>query len=266
MSWHPYDRKRRVWTIYWGERAPVSTEPTDSSSSMVEFEMTEPYALHRDKWNNLQIDVIMRLVPPDYTLNISQLWTRLWPTDGALIFTKLHDVYKLPVVLSGQPDTAEQPGKRKDFFWVMAQTRPDPDRLNDIIHYQGVDLENMTWITEQPIEPWPSQLFEYNRAAFAWNRKLLKGSDFDKIVRRECWGILTTHLGSLDFMTTRERRQPDEIRVILQEEAAKYDLELEIIAFDQRPRKPSLVKSLASLPGNLVHDTWTGLKSRNRHP
>ncbi len=266
MSWHPYDRHRRVWTVYWGERAPVGS-PSDSAAGaddVIEFELTEPYALDRDDWRDLQLKFLLRVSPPDHTLNISQLWSRLRPQDGALRFNKFNDLYKVPVFLTAQADRDEQPGKRKDYFWVMAQFQPNMELLDEIIYFQNIDLENITWITSQPLTPWPSQLFLYNEAAMAWNGKLLQTVDMDKLVRQECWGLSITHLGHLDFMTTRERCSPDEIFQILREEAAGFDLEIESTTFAKRPNKPNFIKSLGALPGNVVYDGWDQLKNRNK--
>lgn len=256
MSWHPYERDRRLWTIYWAERPG---EP-----GVLEFELTEPYCLDRDDWRDLQLDFLTRVSPPHYFLNISQLWSRLWPADGVLLFSKMTELHKWPLLLSAQVDRDEQPGKRKDFFWVMAQLQNDRTHLNDLVYFQNIDLENITWITEEPIEPWPTQLFEHNKAAWAWNRKVLKTSDLDKLVRRECWGMSVTHLGHLDFLTTTQRRSSDDVFNLLHELAGKYNMEIESTTFDQRPRKPGLAKALGALPGNVIHDGWEQLKARNR--
>ncbi len=267
MSWHPYERNRRLWTVYWGERPPPNTSAeANVGQNMLEFELTEPYSLNRDVWRDLQLDFLSGVTPPGYTLNISQLWTRLWPQDGAVRFSKLHDIYNVPILLSSAIDTEEQPGKRQDFFWTMAQLGLDRARLEDLVFFQNVDLENITWITPTPLQPWPGQVFEHNKVAFAWNHRLLKTADLDVVVRQESWGLSVTYLGHLDFLTIRERRTPEEIMTVLQEGAERYDLELEVIPFARRPRKPNILKSLGALPGNLVKDGWAGLKGRNSRP
>jgi hypothetical protein len=268
MSWHAYDRHRRNWTIYWEERPPANPAlypgHAEGEMDLIEFELTEPYALNREEWNALQLKILLRLTPPDHTLNISQLWTRVWPVDGALRFNKLTDIYHLPVVLSAAADHDEQPGKREDYYWVLTQLAPDPERLADIVAFQNVDLENITWITKEPVAPWPSQLFLYNEPVLAWQSKLLSREDFDELVRRECWALLVTHLGHVYLRTTRGRRSPEAIFEILREEAANFDLEIESTTFDKRPQKPGLLKSLGALPGNVIQDGWEQLKTRNK--
>jgi hypothetical protein len=243
MSWHPYERKRRLWSVYWGVRSPANADgftPRD----VVEFEMTDPYCLDRDKWRDLQLSVLARLTPPGYYVNISHQWSKLWPSDGALRFSKFHDVFKLPIVISADMDKAAQPGKRQPFYWVLTQFPVELAKLDDIVFYQNIDMENITWITEQPLDPFPGQLFEYNKAAYAWNKRLLMSEEFDQIVRKACWGVTVTHLGHLDFQTTRERLEPQAIMDILQEEAAAYELEVEFSTFSERPRKPGILKTL----------------------
>lgn len=249
MSWHPNEPNRRLWTIYWDERG--ETEQS-GPSDVLQFELTEPYALYRDEWRDLQIKVLTRLMPPDYFLNISQLWSRLWPKDNALLFSKLKDVHNVPLLLTGELDRVEQPGKRIPFYWVMTQLELDLKKLDDLVFFQNIDLENITWITETPIAPFPDQLFEYNKAAFAWNRNGLSTGDFDQIVRRECWGVSLTHLGHLYFLTTRQRRSPEEVFQVLQAEAEGYNLEVETTPYARRPHKPGFLKSLAALPGNIL--------------
>ncbi len=264
MSWHPYDPKRPEWAIYWGERQLSNSTQQNDASTIVEFELTQPYSMYRDTWRDLQMAVLIRLVPAGYTINVSQLWSRLWPQDGPLRFSKFNDMYKLPILISSDLDEQTQPGKRKDFFWVMTQFEANKERLEDIVFFQGLDLENITWITKKPIEPWPTQLFEYNRAAFAWNTRMLKSSDFDLLVQRECWAFSATHLGSLDFMTMRDRLRPEAIMEILQEEASQYNLEVQIKTFAERPPRPNFFKSLKALPGHFMRDGWSGLKARQR--
>ncbi len=261
MSWHPYDRHRRNWAIYWQAPTP---EDQATGSDVIHYELTEPYALNRDEWNALQIKVLSGLTPPGHTLNISQLWSRMVPVDGTLRFAKLTDMHNMPVVLSAAADREEQPGKREDYFWIMTQLEPEQKLQSEIVVFQNIDLENITWITAQPIGPWPSQIYLYNEAAVAWNAEKLSSADFDRLVQRECWGMSVTHLSHLYFLTTRERCAPEAVFQILQEAAAEFELEVETTPFDQRPRKPGLLKALGSLPGNLVTDGWDSLKARNK--
>lgn len=246
MTWHPYERHRRLWTVYWGVRSPANAT-SFSSKDVVEFEMTDPYALTRDFWRNLQLDFITEITPPDFYLYINQLWSRLWPSDGALRFTKLNDIYKVPVLLSGKLDRDVQPGKREPFYWVMTQLQLDRPRLEDVVWFQNIDFENVTWLTPEPIEPWPSQIFELNAAAYAKISHLLPAEDFDQVVRKECWGVLITHMGHLDFQTTRAHLEPEQIMEKIQKLAESYSLEVEFIPFSERPRKPNLLKSLTSV-------------------
>ncbi|HEX2914227.1 MAG TPA: hypothetical protein VH186_25735 [Chloroflexia bacterium] len=262
MSWHPYDRKRKLWNVYYTERS--NSDPQHAENKVLEFQLTEPYSLSRDDLRDLHIRFLQRITPPEYTLNISQLWTRLWPPDGALRFSKIYDIYKWPVLLSAQMDAQEQPGKREDYFWLLTQISEDFSQLDEVVFLQNIDFENVTWITQRPIEPWPDQLLEYNKAAFAWNRRYLANAEFDQIVARECWGVTVTHMSHLFFLTTAGRCSTAEIFAILQDLAAFYELDLEIAPYDQRPSKPGVLKTLVELPGTMLHDGWDQLKARNK--
>ena len=251
MSYHPYRRNSRLWTIYWNEPAPAQTQATPEIAL---FELTEPYCLNRDEWREVQNWLLLNLTPPTCTLNISQLWGRNWPSDASFRFNRINDSHKLPNLLSSDCYQQTQPGKREGYYWVMAQTKPNREVLDDLLWYQGIDFENITWITKEPIAPFPTQLFEFNKVAMGWHNKDVSNAELNEVVKQECWGLSITTLGHLNLRVPTTSLSSSLVWQVIREAAANFDLEIESSGFDKRPRKPSLVRGLATAPANLVLD------------
>lgn len=264
MSWHPYRRNSRLWTIYWDEHQAKSVSATKSDNSalaaeMLLFELTEPYSLNRDEWRELQLWLFYNLTPANYTLNISQLWGRNWPRDASFRFNRINDTHKLPNLLTNDCYRNVQPGKREGFYWVMAETKPDREILNDLIWFQGVDFENITWITSKPIEPFPTQLFEFNKVALGYRSKEVTNAEFEEVIREECWASLVTDYGHIYLRIPTSSLNREQVWDFLNRAAVEFNLEIESTPFSQKPAKPSVIKGLADAPANLLMDGWQKL-------
>lgn len=268
MAWHPYHKGQRIWTIYWDERHPAN--PAEYGGNLagewdvLEFELTEPDPLDRDEWRNLQIWLLQQLTPPGYTLNISHLWGRNWPVDAPLRFNRVKDIHKLPVILSADANRKTQPGKRQDYYWTITQTLPEDENLKDIIFFHSIDLEDITWITEQPLTPFPDQMYLHNDAALAWNNKQLTTPELDDLLRREAWGLTMTRFGHLHLFLVRGRISNEAIWDILRKGAAENNLEIQSASFDKRPRKPSFLQGCLTAPLGLIALWWERLKAREK--
>jgi hypothetical protein len=260
MSWHPYNKEKRTWTIYWEQRPAASS----SGDDMLEFELTDPGSLDRDDWRDLQIWLLQQLTPPDYTLNISHLWGRNWPTDSPFRFNRIKDVHKIPVILSGNGERKTQPGKRQDYYWVLVQTPPDREALKDVVFFHSIDLEDITWITEKPLAPFPDQMFLHNDAVLAWNGKQLTTPELDEIVRRETWALTLTRFGHMSILVPNSRVSSEALWNLLRKGAADYNLEIESTTFDKRPPKPPFLTGLAKMPFGLVGVYWERLKAKEK--
>lgn len=258
MSWHPYERKSRLWTIYWDEQ---STHNNNVSTVMQLFELTEPYCMTREEWGAVQLRLLVDLVPADFTINISQLWSRNGPTDAQLRFSHIHDNYKLPHLLSQDCYRNEQPRKREAFFWVMTQTKPNYDALENVLCHQAVDFENITWITRQPINPFPDQLFEFNKVALGWYNKEVSETELNQVVLEEAWGLFTTNMSHLCLRIPAYNLSQDDIWQVIERTATEYNLQIARSSNAEKPHRPALVKTLATAPAVMVVD---GLSRLNR--
>ncbi|MEI6044481.1 MAG: hypothetical protein WCS37_08960 [Chloroflexota bacterium] len=256
MSWHPYSKGKRTWTIYWEERSPKAPAEYNGNPAgawdVLEFELTDPDVLDRDDWRSLQIWLLQQLTPPGYTLNISHLWGRNWPNDAPFRFGRLNDMHHVPVILSGDGNNKTQPGKRQDYYWVLVQTPPEDEKMKDVIFFHSIDLEDITWITPKPLTPFPDQMFLHNDTALAWNNKQLTSFELDEIVRQETWGLSVTRYGHVNLFFVRDRISREAIWDILRRGAAEYNLEIESTSFDKRPPKPSFFSGCLAAPFGLV--------------
>ncbi len=274
MSWHPYNKKQRSWTIYWDERAPLNPEgaasdgsaaPAPSPDDVLEFELTDPIGLDRDDWRDLQIWLLEQLTPAGYTLNVSHLWGRNWPLDPPFRFGRLTDLHKMPTVLSGEGNRKTQPPKRQDYYWVLVQTVPDKEKLKDVIFFHSIDLEDITWITEQPLAPFPDQMFLHNETVLAWNGGQLTRTELDQIVRQETWGLTITRFGHMNIFVTRGRQSSEAIWEILRRGAAEYDMEIESTSFANRPPKPSFWRGCLVAPFGFLVLGWERLREKEKN-
>lgn len=254
MSWHPYERNSRLWTIYWGE------QPTHNTVMHL-LEMTEPYCMTREEWSEVQLRLLVDLVPADFFINVSQLWSRNWPTDAQLRFSHIHDNYKLPHLLSQDCYRNEQPRKREGFFWVMTQTKPNYAALENVLCHQAVDFENITWITRQPIEPFPDQLFEFNKVALGWYNKEVSETELNQVILEEAWGLFTTNMSHLSLRVPDYSLTSEQIWQVIERTAVEYDLQISKIANAEKPQRPALIKTLAAAPVTMMAD---GLSKFNR--
>lgn len=275
MSWHPENKGRDLWTIYWDQRSPANSNGSSDSApssnlqsptpdDMLEFELTDPPGLDRDDWRNLQIWILEQLTPPGYTLNMSHLWGRNWPHDAAFRFGRINDLHKIPVVLSGNAERKTQPGKRQDYYWVVVQTPPEDEKLKDVVFFHSIDLEDITWITEKPLTPFPDQTFLHNDVALAWNNKQLTTPELDDLIRRETWALSLTSFGHMHLFVTRGRINSEAVWDILRKGAADYNLEIQSASFDKRPSKPSFLQGCANVPFGLVSLLWQRLKAKEK--
>ncbi len=268
MSWHPYKKGQRLWTIYWDVRPPSNpadyADDPEGAWDMLEFELTNPEELDRDDWRAMQLALLQQITPPGYTLNISHLWGRNWPMDASLRFSRVKDVHHVPVVLSGEANRKTQPGKRQDYYWLLAQTSTEEEKLKDIIFFHSIDLEDITWITKEPLNPFPDQMFSHNDAGLAWNSKQLTPLEMDEIIRREGWGMTATRFGHMHLLLVQNRINREKIWEILRKLAAENNLEISSASFDKRPAKPSFLNGCLTAPFGLISLGWERLKAREK--
>jgi len=268
MSWHPYDKKKRTWTIYWDVRSPKNSASYEGDPAgdwdILEFELTDPDVLDRDDWRSLQLWLLEHFTPPGYTLNISHLWGRNWPNDASFRFGRITDLHRVPLLLTGDGNRKTQPSKRQDYYWVLVQTPPDQEKLKDIIFFHSIDLEDITWITDKPLAPFPDQMFLHNDTVLAWNAKQLGTLELDEIVRRETWALTMSRFGHMHWLLVRNRLNNEAIWDILRQGAAEYNLEIESTSFDKRPAKPSILKGCLTAPLGAVGLVWEQLKNKER--
>ena len=142
----------------------------------------------------------------------------------------------------------------KAFIGYCLKSKPRREYLDDLIWYQSIDFENVTWITKEPITPFPGQLFEFNKVALGWRNKDVTTTELDDVIREEAWALSITSFGHLNVFVPVSSLNNEQVWNILRGLAADFNLDIESTSYDKRPKKPSFMQGCLTAPFSLVVD------------